>query len=127
MITYSMAWLFVFLAGVNSCVGNLLLKQARISSSESYDFLVSPWFISGLLFDAVNVILFAKSLERLPVSTAYPTLAAVGFTLLVLSASVIFGERLNQFQFSGLFFIVAGIFLLGYKSSNPFWLKSLKK
>tara|TARA_B100001250_G_C19780334_1_gene781568 strand:+ start:884 stop:1234 length:351 start_codon:yes stop_codon:yes gene_type:complete len=115
MITSSMAWFFVFLAGVNSCIGNLLLKQARLSPNESYEFVLSPWFLSGLLFYAANVVLFAKSLERLPVSTAYPTLAAVGFTLLVLSASVIFGERLNQFQFFGLFLVVTGIFFLAYE------------
>lgn len=108
------AWLMVLAAGVNSCIGNLLLKKSRLVATDAGlgAMLLSPWFIGGLFFYGVNVILFAKALERLPVSQAYPVLAGAGFALLVFSASWIFGERLGVSQWAGLFAIMLGIYLL---------------
>jgi len=62
------AWLLVLTAGINSCIGNLLLKKSRLVARGDeglFDLLLSPWFIGGLLFYGINVILFAKALEKL--------------------------------------------------------------
>jgi multidrug transporter EmrE-like cation transporter len=107
-------WLLILAAGVNSMIGNMLLKQSRIAggSSPFVEQLVSPWFIGGLLFYAVNVVLFAKALDRLPVSAAYPVLAASGFALLAIASAIVFGERLSIAQYVGLGVTLAGIALL---------------
>ncbi|MDB6055276.1 MAG: small multidrug resistance family protein [Verrucomicrobiales bacterium] len=107
------AWLLVLAAGVNSCAGNLMLKRSRLHHSGSFvTLLSSPWFMGGLLFYGVNVLLFAKALEKLPVSQAYPVLAGFGFALLVFSASYFFGERLGIRQWAGLGSVLVGIYLL---------------
>ena len=107
-------WLLVLAAGLNSCVGNLLLKKSRLvaTSPGLLPLLFSPWFIGGLFFYAVNVVLFAKALDKLPVSIAYPALAASGFALLVFSAAWIYGERLGANQVVGLAAVLIGIWLL---------------
>jgi multidrug transporter EmrE-like cation transporter len=74
--------------------------------------LFSPWFIGGLAFYAVNVVLFAKALDKLPVSAAYPVLAASGFAMLVFSAAFFFGEKLGVNQLLGLGAVLLGIWLL---------------
>ncbi len=108
------AWLFVLAAGVNSCAGNLLLKKARLVSKDPglIAMLLNPWFIGGLLFYGINVVLFAKALDRLPVSVAYPALAGCGFALLSLAAGFFFGERLGWNQILGTMAILVGILLL---------------
>lgn len=108
------AWLLVLAAGVNSCIGNLMLKKSRLAAEEQgfWELLVSPWFLGGLAFYGVNVILFAKALERLPVSIAYPVLAGAGFALLTLAAGVLFTERLTLYQYAGVGLILVGIILL---------------
>jgi len=108
------AWLLVLLAGVNSCIGNLMLKQSRLKVMDHglFALLTSPWFIGGLTFYGINVILFAKALEKLPVSAAYPVLAGSGFSLLTFSAWWLFKERLMLHQYIGLAAILFGIFLL---------------
>jgi multidrug transporter EmrE-like cation transporter len=108
------AWSLVLLAGINSCIGNLLLKKSRLVATDGglFALLLSPWFLGGLFFYGINVILFAKALERLPVSQAYPVLAGSGFALLVFSAAWIFGERLGPSQWAGMFAVLLGIYLL---------------
>ena len=108
------AWLYVFIAGINTCIGNLMLKQSRRVPHDSsfFSMLFSPWFIMGLVFFGMNVILFTKALEKLPVSAAYPVLAGLGFCLLAIFSSLIFKERLSLSQWSGVVLILAGIVIV---------------
>jgi len=107
-------WLLVLSAGINSCIGNLLLKRSRLEAVDSslYGLLFSPWFIGGLIFYGINVILFAKALDKLPVSAAYPTLAGFGFALLTLASAHFFGEKLGLNQYAGVAIILAGIIIM---------------
>jgi multidrug transporter EmrE-like cation transporter len=107
--------LLVILAGVNSCIGNILLKMSSVKlvpGASLIERAMSPYFIGGLVFYAVNVVVFAKALDQAPVSVAYPVLAVTGFALLALTSSFLFGERLAISQWIGLAFAVIGIFLL---------------
>ncbi|NJM73140.1 MAG: small multidrug resistance protein [Scytonema sp. RU_4_4] len=108
------AWTFVFVAAVNTCIGNLLLKQSRLKSTDSglLSLLLSPWFLGGLVFYGINVVLFAKALEKLPVSTAYPVFAGIGFTLIAISGSWLFRENFSQNHWIGLGMIMAGIIIM---------------
>jgi multidrug transporter EmrE-like cation transporter len=106
-------WLLVVLAGINSCAGNVLLKYSRKGAAPGFlGFLFNPWFIAGLLFYAVNVVLFAKALDSLPVSRAYPVLSGLGFVLLTAASSLLFGEALNVRGILGIVLVFAGIVLL---------------
>ncbi|TNE63840.1 MAG: QacE family quaternary ammonium compound efflux SMR transporter [Alphaproteobacteria bacterium] len=109
------AILYVLLAAVNSTVGNVLLKLSRRSLAPDAGFLtevMSPFFIGAIGFYAINVFLFARALDHMPVNVGYPILAASGFTLLTVTTWIAFGERLSMMQIGGLVLVVAGIFLL---------------
>jgi multidrug transporter EmrE-like cation transporter len=107
-------WLLILAAGVNSMIGNVLLKQSRIAGGNApfVEQLLSPWFLGGLAFYGLNVVLFAKALDRLPVSAAYPVLAASGFALLAIVSAIVFGERLSPAQYAGMAVTLAGIALI---------------
>ena len=106
-------WILVLAAGFNSCIGNLLLKRSRADVSDGLlGMLLSPWFIGGLFFYGINVILFAKSLESLPVSRAYPVLAGVGFLLITITGNIWFNERFATIHWCGLAAILAGIWCI---------------
>ena len=114
MSPVQVSWLLVLSAGVNSCIGNVLLKQSRLVAKDGglVELMFSPWFLGGLAFYGINVILFAKALDHLPVSAAYPVLAGAGFALLGLASFWLFRERLGAVQVAGMVLIVVGIFLL---------------
>ncbi|MBL1198693.1 MAG: EamA family transporter [Nostoc sp. GBBB01] len=108
------AWTFVFAASINTCIGNLLLKRSRLEAPDPglVSLLLSPWFISGLVFYSINVVLFGKALDKLAVSTAYPVFAGLGFALIAITGNWFFGERLALNQCLGLGIILMGIIIM---------------
>lgn len=107
------SWGLVLAAGLNSCIGNLLLKRSRLEPQDGLILqLISPWFVGGLFFYGINVVLFAKSLDHLPVSRAYPVLAGFGFMLVACAGHLWFDEKFAASHWVGLITILAGIFLI---------------
>ena len=112
------SWLLVFLASINSTVGNLMLKKSREIEHLSFvNSLFDLWFLGGLFFYAVNVLFFVKALESLQVSVAYPVLAGLGFLFLSISSSFFLNEKLNSIQIIGIVTILIGIIMLSLSKS----------
>jgi len=107
-------WIYLLFAAIGSTIGNLLIKQSRlvVDKGDFLSLVLQPYFIAGLIFYGISVILFAKSLDVLKVSVAYPVLAASGFSLLVIAAQVFIGEYLSTKQYLGLIIVIVGVFLL---------------
>lgn len=108
------AWVYVFLAGLNSTIGNLLLKKSSEAvGSIIWSFIpLNIWFISGLMFYGLNVLLFAKALQNLEVAAAYPVLAGISFCLLPVASLILFNERLSAVRYIGIVVVLLGIYLL---------------
>lgn len=101
------------MAALNNAIGSLMLKQSRVGAPPGLGGLVSsPWFWGGLFFYGINVLIFAKALETLPVSAAYPVLAGLGFAAIALGGAWFLGEGLGWSQAVGMAVIVAGIGLV---------------
>lgn len=112
-------FLLIILAGLNSCLGNLALKYSRTVDLPDADFfskMLNGYFMLGMAFYSINVVLFAKALDSAAVSVAYPVLAGSGFAMLAVSSAVVFGERLSAQQLAGLIIVVVGIALLARSS-----------
>ena len=110
-----LALILVLAASVNSCIGNLLLKQSRLVSPPDaglIEKMLNLYFIAGVGFYGVNVLFFAKALDTAPVSVAYPILAAFGFVVLTISSWFLFNEPVTPVKIAGFSLIIGGIFLL---------------
>lgn len=115
MISNLVSWLLILIAAINSTAGNIYLKKSQIDAS-STSFIATLFttnFIFGIFFYAINVLLFAKALTKLPVATAYPVLSGISFCLLALSSTYFLGEKLTHSQMLGMGIIIFGIFILG--------------
>jgi multidrug transporter EmrE-like cation transporter len=77
--------------------------------------ITSPWFLLGLFFYGINVILFAKALDKLPVSVAYPVFAGLGFLFIAVFSNIMLSESLNVFKIFGIIMIFCGIIFLAFK------------
>lgn len=111
--------LLIMLAGLNSCLGNLALKYSRLVALPNADFfskMLNGYFMLGLAFYSVNVVMFAKALDSAPVSVAYPILAGSGFAMLAVASSIMYGERLGAQQIAGMVIVLVGITLLARSS-----------
>lgn len=112
-----MAFLFLVLAGVNSTVGNMLLKKGAMHDGINiFYFSVNLYMVSGIFFYAVNVLLFSLALKSIPVSIGYPILAALGSVLLVICSSYIFDEAITLNKMLGILIIIVGITVLFWKA-----------
>ena len=116
----NISFLYILLAAINSTIGNLLLKRSRMVVSEDVsgiqDYL-SFYFLGALHFYGLNVFLFARALEDIPVNIAYPVLASSGFAMLWVGSFVFFGEKLTTLQLTGVLVIIVGIALLTFDNS----------
>ncbi|MDR1871934.1 MAG: EamA family transporter [Deltaproteobacteria bacterium] len=112
-------WLLLVGAGINTCLGNLLLKQSRLVAKPGFwPMITSYWFILGLFFYGINVILFAKALDKIPVSVAYPVFAALGFLFITFISNIIFKESITIYKTIGIILIIGGIICLSLNFSS---------
>ena len=104
-------WFLVILAGLNSTIGNILLKKSQIKY-KFFESLFSIEFILGCFFYLLNVLLFAYSLKHLDVTKAYPVLSGIAFLSLSVLSYYILEEKLSLINYFGMLLILSGIFLL---------------
>jgi multidrug transporter EmrE-like cation transporter len=101
--------LLIALAAASSTIGNLLLKLSRSKSSFGLPSYLSPWLAAAICFYVLNLLLFAKALDRIPVSVGYPILATTGFAMLTITAATLLGERFSLIQGVGLALAIGGV------------------
>ncbi len=104
-------WIIVLCAAAINSFAGILLKQSRVVSGNTpiWELLYSPWFLLACLCYFVNVFLFAKSLDSLPVSLVYPAYAGMGFALIAVAGNLLFKETLGINQWIGVVLIFSGI------------------
>ncbi len=75
--------------------------------------LLRHWvLLAGLGCFALNVVFYSFSLQKLPISVAYPIMVASGFGIIVTVAGVMLGERLSVVQWVGVAAILLGVALV---------------
>ena len=116
-----MPYMLLVLAAIFSTLGNLTLKMSK---TENLAFLpewlshLRPLFFLAVVFYILNLLVFSKSLEFLPVNIAYPMLASLGFVFLAASSVFFLDETLSAAQMLGIAIILVGIFMLAGESSD---------
>lgn len=108
------AWALILLVSVSNAVGTILIKRSRI---DVIDFSVmglvtSPYFVAGVVLYCINLFVFAKALESLPVSAAYPVFTGAAFCFVAVLAHVFFKEVLSVWQYIGIFTAFIGVVLI---------------
>jgi multidrug transporter EmrE-like cation transporter len=71
----------------------------------------NPFIIAGLLCYVISVVVWILVLSRVEVSYAYPMLS-VGYVVNAIAAYYFFGEALSVMRITGIFVIIAGVYLI---------------
>ena len=112
-MTYLNGLAFLLLAAFLNAIANLLIKKSALSTTVSdYGQFFSLYFLIGIFFFGLNLIFYAKSLKVIPISLAYPILIAIGVIGVSLGSSFFFEEEFNVIKYTGVFFLVIGVFLI---------------
>lgn len=84
----------------------------RVIALRPHDLLWTLHFGFGLALGAANVFCFTAALKQLNLSVAYPIFSGATIGLIVLIATLFFGERLTASAGAGGALVVVGIWLL---------------
>lgn len=97
-----MAWLMLVAAAVFEIAFALSLKP-----SEGFSRF---WPTAGVLvFGVISVVLLSRTLDRLPVGTAYAVWTGLGSLGVVIVGVVLFGEPLTPARVASITLIIAGV------------------
>ena len=105
------SWVLIFLAGINSTIGNVLIKLSQ-SKPDFFSSVFSIFFIAGCFFYMLNLLLFAYALKELDVSKAYPVLVAISVLSLGSVGVFVLGEHISFLNALGIILLLGGVFLI---------------
>ena len=69
------------------------------------------YFVTGVIFYGVSLIVWILGLSRVPVSIAYPMLS-LGYVINAIAAHYLFGEAVTVTRWLGIGFIILGVWLV---------------
>jgi quaternary ammonium compound-resistance protein SugE len=97
-----MAWLLLLVASAFEVAFALSIKPA--------DGFSRLWpSVAVIAFGAISVVLLSKTLDRLPIGTAYAAWTGIGSVGTVLLGIVLFGEPVTTARIACLALIIAGV------------------
>lgn len=112
---YFSSYLFLIGAFLFNSIANILLKIGSTNGIvlNTYNpillFKENIYLVCGLLFFAVNVILYFMALKNIPVSLAYPVMVTMSLLIIGSYAFIFGGEHFTYYHAIGYALIVAGI------------------
>ena len=77
-----------------------------------HKFFLNPLIWCGVIFFGIALLSYSYVLSHIQLSIAYPIMTSLGFVVVVLVSLLYLGEKLNVVQFSGIAFIIFGVWLL---------------
>jgi multidrug transporter EmrE-like cation transporter len=69
------------------------------------------YFITGVIFYGVSLVVWILGLSRVPVSIAYPMLS-LGYVINAIAAHYLFGEAVTATRWLGIGFVILGVWLV---------------
>ena len=113
---------FIFTGVCLNALAQLLLKAGTNAlgvitltrdnwTGEFARMAVEPHFIAGVACYGVSLVVWILGLSRVPVSIAYPLLS-LGYVINAIGAYYLLGEALTAARWSGIGFIIVGVWLV---------------
>jgi len=121
MMTFN-AFVFLMMGVLLNAAAQLLLKAGtnRLGiitlTTDNWTATLSRmaaegYFIAGVTFYGVSLIVWIIGLSRVPVSIAYPMLS-LGYIVNAIAAHYLFGEAVTVQRWLGIGFIIVGVYLV---------------
>ncbi|HYF60595.1 MAG TPA: EamA family transporter [Burkholderiaceae bacterium] len=108
MSTHHLALVAAVLGGV---VGQLLLKTGSVGAESLWTQLSRPSTLLGLACYGGSAIAYLVALQRIPVSTAFPSVA-LSYVVIAVLGALLWAEPLGWSKAGGIALICAGVALL---------------
>jgi len=116
-----MKWLILILGIASNASASVLVKMAmipprRFPTLQNPLAMLSNWpFLLGLVLYGGAFLLYAASLERLPLNVAHPVLTSGAVATVALLSVLIFREPFHWTTAVGITFVISGVALISYR------------
>jgi undecaprenyl phosphate-alpha-L-ara4N flippase subunit ArnE len=107
----SLAYLSLAGAILLGIAGQIVLKSGAIDAPNLAAQLLNPMTIGGLAIYGLAGIAYVVALNRIPVSVAFPSVAA-SYAIVAVLAHLLWNEPLGWLQLAGIALIAGGILLI---------------
>ena len=107
----ALSYLSLAVAILLGIVGQIVLKGAAVGAPSVLAQLMAPATIGGLAIYAAASIAYVVALNKIPVSIAFPSVAA-SYVIVAVIAHLLWNEPLGWPQWGGIALIGAGIVLI---------------
>lgn len=97
-----MAWFYLILAGLSEIVWAYGLKMA-------HGFTVFDWSVITIVFIFISFYLFAKSMQTIPIGTAYAVFTGIGAAGTALIGIFFLNESASTMKVVSLILLIGGI------------------
>lgn len=116
MITF----LLVVFEIVSNAVASVLIKyavmpQRKISISEPLSLILNIPLWTGIIFYGIAFVLYALTLQRLPLNVTHPILTCGAITMVAVLSVILFGESFSLTKIVGVILVSLGVILISWK------------
>lgn len=113
--------LLVIFGIFSNAVASVLIKYAmlperKVSISEPLSIIFNTHLWLGLFFYGIAFLLYALTLQRLPLNVTHPVLTCGSISIVAISSVIFFGESFSLTKFTGIFLITIGVILVSWKA-----------
>lgn len=117
MITF----LLVVLGIVSNAVASVLIKYAmlperNVSISEPFSIIFNIHLCLGLFFYGIAFLLYALTLQRLPLNVTHPVLTCGAISMVAVLSAILFGESFTVQKIAGVVLVAVGVILISWKA-----------
>ena len=107
----TLAYLSLAAAVLLGIAGQIVLKSAAVHAPSLAAQLFNPLTVGGLAIYACAAIAYVVALNRIPVSIAFPSVAA-SYAIVAIIAHLLWNEPFGWPQWGGIVLIAGGILLI---------------
>lgn len=106
-------YFFLIVSVACNIAANFILKSFVASRHPDFITQIKMFaFYLAIAFFGINFIFYAKALQEIPLSIAYPIVVGLSVAGLIILSLIFLHERLTIIQSAGIVFIVVGIVLV---------------
>ena len=107
----ALSYLSLAIAILLGIAGQIVLKAGAVGAPSVISQLFSPLTLAGLVIYAAAAVAYVVALNKIPVSVAFPSVAA-SYAIVAVLAHLLWNEPLGWPQWGGIVLIVGGIALI---------------
>lgn len=117
MITF----LLVVFGITSNAAASVLIKYAmmperKVSISEPLSIILNVPLWTGLMFYGIAFVLYALTLQRLPLNVTHPVLTCGTISMVAVLSVILFGESFSATKIAGVFLVAFGVILISWKT-----------